>query len=178
VRGGEGEGPVPPIFWPRTATVPWRNYIFGPPANIRYGLTVLIHNSGHFGHPLPFWSLPPASPGLPMASYATAPVSSITISPKFCLSRASLHIPADSVLGRLRPPPAHGSDVSYGANRIACLSPMVASYPTALGVRAFAHAVDIWPALWENLGKGTPINRQKGIRPRALPGFFNRGGGK
>jgi len=55
VRGGEGEGPVPPIFWPRTGPVPWRNYIFGPPANIRYGLTVLIHNSGHFGHPLPFW---------------------------------------------------------------------------------------------------------------------------
>jgi len=26
--------------------------IFEPPANIRYGLTVLIHNSGHFGLPL------------------------------------------------------------------------------------------------------------------------------
>ena len=33
--------------------------------------TVLIHNSGHFGPPLPFWALgPPALPGLPMASYA------------------------------------------------------------------------------------------------------------
>ena len=42
-----------------------------PPANIRYGLTVLIHNSGHFGPPLPFWGpRPPALPGLPMASYA------------------------------------------------------------------------------------------------------------
>jgi len=46
--------------------------IFGPPANIRYRLTVLIHNSGHFGPPLPFWAPgPPALPGLPMASYAT-----------------------------------------------------------------------------------------------------------
>jgi len=27
-----------------------------PPANIRYGLTVLIHNSGDFGPPLPFWA--------------------------------------------------------------------------------------------------------------------------
>jgi len=26
----------------------WRNYNFWAPANIRYGLTVLIHNSGHF----------------------------------------------------------------------------------------------------------------------------------
>jgi len=36
----------------------WRNYNFlpTPPANIRYGLTVLIHNSGHFGPPLPFWA--------------------------------------------------------------------------------------------------------------------------
>jgi len=33
-------------------------------------ITVLIHNSGHFGPPLPFWA--PALPGLPMASYATA----------------------------------------------------------------------------------------------------------
>jgi len=32
----------------------------GAPANIRYGLTALIHNSGHFGTPLPFWA-----PGLP-----------------------------------------------------------------------------------------------------------------
>jgi len=30
--------------------------IFGSPANIRYGLAVLIHNSGHFGPPLPFWA--------------------------------------------------------------------------------------------------------------------------
>ena len=43
-----------------------------PPANIRCGLTVLIHNSGHFGPPLPFWAPgPPVLPGLPMASYAT-----------------------------------------------------------------------------------------------------------
>jgi len=35
----------------------WRNYNFcPPPANIRYGLTVLIHKSGHFGPPLPFWA--------------------------------------------------------------------------------------------------------------------------
>jgi len=33
--------------------------IFGPPANIRYGLTVLIHNSGHFGPPLPLPFGPP-----------------------------------------------------------------------------------------------------------------------
>ena len=33
----------------------------------------MIHNSGHFGPPLPFWAPePPALPGLPMASYATA----------------------------------------------------------------------------------------------------------
>ena len=37
-----------------------------PPANIRYVPTVLIHNSGYFGPPLP------TLPGLPMASYATA----------------------------------------------------------------------------------------------------------
>jgi len=52
----------------------WRNYNFLPPpaANIRYGLTVLIHNSGHFWPPLPFLgSCPPALPGLPMTSYAT-----------------------------------------------------------------------------------------------------------
>ena len=31
----------------------WRNYNFwAPPTNIRYGLTVFIHNSGHFGLPL------------------------------------------------------------------------------------------------------------------------------
>jgi len=36
-------------------------------------ITVLIHNSGHFGPLLPFWAGPlaPALPGLPMASYAT-----------------------------------------------------------------------------------------------------------
>ena len=34
-----------------------------PPANIRYGLTVLIHNSGHFGTPLPFWA-GPWTPGI------------------------------------------------------------------------------------------------------------------
>jgi len=46
--------------------------IFGPPANIRYRLTVLMHNSGHFGPPYRFGPLgPPALPGLPMASYAT-----------------------------------------------------------------------------------------------------------
>ena len=50
-----------------------RCIIFGPPANIRYGLTVLIHNLGHFGPPLPLLAPgPPALPGLPMASYATA----------------------------------------------------------------------------------------------------------
>jgi len=40
----------------------WRNYNFWPPANIRHGLTVLIHNSGHFGPPLPFWATGP--PGI------------------------------------------------------------------------------------------------------------------
>ena len=34
--------------------------IFGPPANIRYGLTVLIHNSGQLGW-APFTVLPPPS---------------------------------------------------------------------------------------------------------------------
>ena len=43
--------------------------ILPPPANIRYGLTVLIHNSGHFAPPYRFGPLSP--PGLPMASYAT-----------------------------------------------------------------------------------------------------------
>ena len=49
----------------------WPNYYCccPPPANIRYGLTVLIHNSGHFGPPLPFWAPLPGLP-LPMASYA------------------------------------------------------------------------------------------------------------
>ena len=44
----------------------WLNYVtnFGPPANIRYGLTVSIHNSGHFVPPLPFWAPgPPAIAG-------------------------------------------------------------------------------------------------------------------
>jgi len=54
----------------------WRNYNFcPPPANIRYGLTVLIHNSGHFRPPLDLYRFgplgPSALPGLPMASYAT-----------------------------------------------------------------------------------------------------------
>ena len=50
----------------------WRNYNFWTAANILYGLTVLIHNSGHFEPPLSFWAHgPPALPGLPMASYAT-----------------------------------------------------------------------------------------------------------
>jgi len=40
--------------------------IFGPPANIRYGLTVLIHNSSHFGPPLPFWA--PGPPGIARAA--------------------------------------------------------------------------------------------------------------
>jgi len=36
-------------------------------------ITVLIHNLGHFGPPLPFLAPgPPALPVLPMASYATA----------------------------------------------------------------------------------------------------------
>ena len=52
--------------------------IFGPPANIRYGLTILIHNSGHVGPPLPFWAPgPPALPGLPMSRYTTVWVVSI-----------------------------------------------------------------------------------------------------
>ena len=42
-----------------TTICQWRIYNFcRPPVNIRYGLTVLIHNSGHFGPPLrPFWAL-------------------------------------------------------------------------------------------------------------------------
>jgi len=47
--------------------------IFGPPANIRYGLTVLIHNSGHFGPPLPFWA-----PGPPEIAGAADGYSSAT----------------------------------------------------------------------------------------------------
>jgi len=36
-------------------------------------IAVLIHKSGHFGPPLPFWAAAPqALPGLPMAIYATA----------------------------------------------------------------------------------------------------------
>jgi len=34
-----------------------------PPANIRYGLTVFIHNSGHFGPPLPLWLVTPLNLG-------------------------------------------------------------------------------------------------------------------
>jgi len=34
-----------------------------PPSNIRYGLTVLIYNSGHFGPPLPFWAPAPGIVG-------------------------------------------------------------------------------------------------------------------
>jgi len=54
-------------FWTPVSGV---TVIFGPPANICYSLiTVLIHNSGHFGPPLQFWApWPPALPGLPMAS--------------------------------------------------------------------------------------------------------------
>jgi len=38
--------------------------ISAPAANIRYRLTVLIHNSGHFEPPLPFWARgPPAVDG-------------------------------------------------------------------------------------------------------------------
>ena len=57
-----------------TSHVQWHvTIIFAPPpANIRYGLTVLIHSSGHFGPPLPFWAL---GSGLPMASYATGHVT-------------------------------------------------------------------------------------------------------
>ena len=50
--------------------------ICGPPANIRYGLTVLIHNSGHFGPPLPFWA--PGHPGIVTARYATEPYTTGT----------------------------------------------------------------------------------------------------
>jgi len=55
----------------------WPNYYCcrPPPANIRCGPTVLIHNSGHFGPPLPFWA---PLPGLPMASYAMLHVQSLS----------------------------------------------------------------------------------------------------
>ena len=45
--------------------IQWGNYNFCPPANIRYGLVVWIHNSGHFGPPLPFWAHgpPPGTAG-------------------------------------------------------------------------------------------------------------------
>jgi len=52
--------------------------IFGPPGkhSLHSLITVLIHNSGHFGPFLPFWAPgPPALPGLPMASYATGRVN-------------------------------------------------------------------------------------------------------
>ena len=48
--------------------VQWRNYNFCPPPRQHSLITVLIHNSGHFGTPLPFWAPgPPALPGLAMA---------------------------------------------------------------------------------------------------------------
>jgi len=55
----------------------WLNYNFClPPGkhSLHSLITVLIHNSGHFRPPLPFWAPgpPPALPALPMASYATA----------------------------------------------------------------------------------------------------------
>jgi len=37
--------------------------IFAPPANIRYGLKVLIHNSGHFGRLYRFGPLAPRIAG-------------------------------------------------------------------------------------------------------------------
>jgi len=52
----------------------WRNYNFWAPDkhSLRALVVVLIHNSGHFGSPLPFWAPgPPALPGLPMAGYTT-----------------------------------------------------------------------------------------------------------
>ena len=53
-RGGD----IDPWRRPPGAAAQWRNYNFcaPPPANIRYGLTVLIHNSGQFWPPLPFWA--------------------------------------------------------------------------------------------------------------------------
>ena len=49
--------------------------IFAPPPgkhSLHSLITVLIHNSGHFGPLYRFGPLgPPALPGLPMASYAT-----------------------------------------------------------------------------------------------------------
>jgi len=60
------------------STVPpqWRNNNFWAPGkhSLHSRITVLIHNSRHFGPPLPFWAPgPPALPGLPTASYATVP---------------------------------------------------------------------------------------------------------
>ena len=54
--------------------------IFGSPSkhSLHSLITVLMHNSGHFGHPLPFWApAPPPGGGLPMASYATAPIPGV-----------------------------------------------------------------------------------------------------
>ena len=42
-------------------------------------ITVLIHNSGHFGPPLPFWA-PRYCSGLPMVSYATVMHSNFNFS--------------------------------------------------------------------------------------------------
>jgi len=60
---------------PTKAVAQWRNCNFWAPGKhaVHSLMTVLIHNSGHFGPPLPFWAPgPPALPGAPMASYATA----------------------------------------------------------------------------------------------------------
>ena len=45
----------------------WSTYNFWAPGkhSLHSLITVLIHNSGHFGPPLPFWA------PLPMASYVT-----------------------------------------------------------------------------------------------------------
>jgi len=58
--------------------------IFAPPGkqSLHNLIAVLIHDSGHFGFPLPFWAPgPPALPGLPMASYATGSSSSLLLRP-------------------------------------------------------------------------------------------------
>jgi len=60
---------------PTKAVAQWRNCNFWAPGKhaVHSLMTVLIHNSGHFGPPLPFWAPgPPALPGAPMASYANA----------------------------------------------------------------------------------------------------------
>jgi len=62
--------------YPECAQQQWRNYNFAPPPgkhSLHSLITVLIHNSDHFGPLYRFGPLgPPALPGLPMASYATA----------------------------------------------------------------------------------------------------------